>query len=270
MPSNLQKSALAVFAHPDDIEFVAGGTLLQLGLRGWELHYMNLCTGNGGSVQMDAATTAAVRLKEAQNAARILGAKFYPPVCDDLELTYDIGWIRRVAAVVRETRPSIVFTHSPQDYMEDHMSASRLAVTAAFAHGVPNFRTDPPREAFFDDVTVYHALPHGLCNQLRQRVRAGLYVDTTPVHEQKRAALACHASQKDWLDVSQGMDSYLASMDEMSRSVGVLSGRFEYAEGWRRHLHLGFSGRDMDPLREVLEGACVVDEAYEAGLMDPL
>jgi len=49
-----RKSALAIFAHPDDIEFVAAGTLLQLGLRGWELHYLNLCSGNGGSVQMDA------------------------------------------------------------------------------------------------------------------------------------------------------------------------------------------------------------------------
>jgi LmbE family N-acetylglucosaminyl deacetylase len=269
MPPTPQKSALALFAHPDDIEFVAAGTLLQLRLRGWELHYMNLCTGNGGSVQMDATTTAAVRLAEAQNAARTLGAHFYPPICDDLELVYDIGLMRKVAAVVRETRPSIVFTHSPQDYMEDHMTASRLAVTAAFAHGVPNFQTHPPRDAFFQDVTIYHALPHGLCDPLRQRIRAGLYVDTTPVHAQKREALACHASQKDWLDVSQGMDSYLVSMDEMSRAVGVLSGKFEHAEGWRRHLHLGFSSHDIDPLRIALDGACTVDEVYEASLTKP-
>lgn len=52
-------------------------------------------------------------------------------------------YLRQVAAVVRMAKPDIVLTHSPQDYMEDHMAASRLAVTAAFAHGIPNFQTDP-------------------------------------------------------------------------------------------------------------------------------
>lgn len=260
------ESALAIFAHPDDIEFVAAGTLLQLGLRGWNLHYMNLCSGNCGSVRMDARTTAATRLQEAKEAARILGACFHAPIADDLELFYGPETLRKVAAVVRETRPSIVLTHSPQDYMEDHMNASRLAVTAAFAHGIPNFQTDPPRASFGEDVTVYHALPHGLSDPLRQKIRAGLYANTTSVHQQKRSALAAHSSQKDWLDVSQGMDSYLASMDALSREVGALSGRFEHAEGWRRHLHLGFSSKEIDPLAAALGADCVVDESYEADL----
>ena len=132
------------------------------------------------------------------------------------------------------------------------MEACRLAVTAAFTHGVPNFETDPPREAFFHDVTVYHAMPHGLCTPLRVPVEADAFIDTASVHEQKRRALAAHESQKHWLDVSQGMDSYLISMDEASRKVGALTGRFEFAEGWRRHLHLGFSAAEIDPLRDAL------------------
>lgn len=259
-------SALAIFAHPDDIEFVAAGTLLQLGRRGWALHYLNLCSGSGGSVQMDAPSTAATRLIEAQEAARLLGATFHFPISDDLELTYNVEALRKVAAVVRATQPSIVLTHSPQDYMEDHMTAARLAVTAAFAHGIPNFQTEPPRGAYFHDVAVYHAMPHGLSDPLRRKLRAGLYVDTAAVHERKRVALAAHACQKHWLDVSQGMDSYLVSMDEMSRAVGRLSGRFNHAEGWRRHLHLGFSAIDADPLRDALGDECSLDEAYEAGL----
>jgi len=223
------KSVLAIFAHPDDIEFVAAGTLLLLKERGWDLHYMNLCNGNGGSVQTDALTTAATRLEEAKEAAKILDAHFYPPLVDDLELVYTPQILRKVAAAVREARPSIVLTHSPQDYMEDHMNAARLAVSAAFAHGIPNFRTEPAREAFFEDVSVYHAMPHGLCDPLRQKLRAGLYVNTERVHARKREALAAHASQKHWLDVSQGMDSYLASMDEFSQSVGRLSGCFTHA-----------------------------------------
>ena len=67
-------SALAIFAHPDDIEFVAAGTMLLLQERGWDLHYINLCTGNGGSVQMDGPTTTRKRLEEGKEAARILDA----------------------------------------------------------------------------------------------------------------------------------------------------------------------------------------------------
>ena len=259
-------SALAIFAHPDDIEFVAAGTLLLLQQRGWDLHYFNLCTGNGGSVQMDGETTARKRLKEAQEAARILGATFHPPIVDDLELIYSVPLLRKVAAVVRECRPTVVLTHSPSDYMEDHMTAQRLAVTAAFSRGIPNFASDPPREAAAFDTTVYHAMPHGLRDPLRKRVQAGAYVNTATVHELKRHALAAHESQKDWLDVSQGMDSYLASMDEMSREIGRLSGRFVDAEGWRRHSHLGFSAREIDPLRAVLDELYLVNQTYEDSL----
>lgn len=263
-------SALALFAHPDDIEFVAAGTLLLLKERGWDIHYMNLATGNGGSVQMDGPTTSRKRLEEGQEAARILGATFYPPISDDLEITYSVPLLRKVAAVVRMAQPSIVLTHAPTDYMEDHMETSRLAVTAAFAHCIPNFQTDPHLPAYLHDVTVYHAMPHGLCNPLRQKLMAGSYVDTTSVHAHKREALAAHESQKHWLDVSQGMDSYLISMEEASRAIGRLSGQFEYAEGWRRHLHLGFSAKDIDPLKDALGDLCLINEAYEAALAVPV
>jgi len=242
--------------------------MLLLQERGWDLHYMNLCTGNGGSVQMDGPTTSSTRLAEAQAAASILGASFYPPIVNDLELTYSVPLLRKVAAVVREAKPSIVLTHSPADYMEDHQNAQRLACTAAFAHPIQNFVTDPPRESFLHDVTVYHAMPHGLCDPLRKSIRAGAYVNTTRVHARKREALAAHVSQKHWLDVTQGMDSYLVSMDDASRRVGALSNRFEFAEGWRRHLHLGFSANEVDPLKDALGDDCLINDAYEAWLKE--
>ena len=126
-------SVLAVFAHPDDIEFVAAGTLLLLKEKGWDLHYMNLCTGSCGSVVLGAQELSRVRLAEARASAHLLGAKFYAPICDDLELSYSTPFLRKVTAVVRESRASILLTHSPADYMEDHTFASRLAVTAAFS-----------------------------------------------------------------------------------------------------------------------------------------
>ena len=64
--------------------------------------------------------------------------------------------------------------------------------------------------------------------------------------------LAHHRSQKDWLDESQGMDSYLITMEDLDREVGAMSGRFAYAEGWRRRLHFGFCAEDADPLADAL------------------
>ena len=46
---------------------------------------------------------------------------------------------------MREVAPEILLVHAPSDYMEDHMNACRLAVTAAFARGMPNYPTSPPR-----------------------------------------------------------------------------------------------------------------------------
>jgi hypothetical protein len=89
------------------------------------------------------------------------------------------------------------------------------------------------------------------------------------VHARKREALAAHESQKHWLDVSQGMDSYLVSMDEASRAVGRLSGRFEFAEGWRRHLHLGFSASEVDPLQTALGDLYLINESCERQLATP-
>ncbi|MHA3771247.1 PIG-L deacetylase family protein [Verrucomicrobiota bacterium sgz303538] len=255
--------ALAIAAHPDDIEFVMAGTLLLLREAGWDIHYLNVSTGNLGSMTMSPAETKRVRAQEAQQAAELLGATWHAPIANDLEIFYDDRTLRRLAAIVREVDPSIVLTHSPEDYMEDHMNTSRLAVTAAFSRGMPNYRTLPKRQAVQTPVTVYHANPHGLRDGLRRRIVPGAFVDTTNVHEKKRAALACHVSQKAWLDATQGMDSYLVAMDEFSRAVGTLSGEFQHAEGWRRHSHLGFCAEDDDPLSEALGERFLINPTYE-------
>ncbi len=251
-PGSGRPVALAIMAHPDDIEFVAAGTLLLLAEAGWEIHYCNIANGDGGSMVTDRAETARIRSAEGQAAAKLLGATFYESIASDLMIFYEERLLRQVASVVRRARPRIVLTHFPRDYMEDHMNACRLAVTASFVKAMPNFVTDPPLDHVPGDVFVYHAMPHGQCDGLRTPVVPEFYVDTTRVHARKRAALAAHASQKAWLDATQGMDSYLDACDEVSRKVGGMSGRFEHAEGWTRHLHLGFSSRDADPLAEAL------------------
>lgn len=245
-------SVLAVAAHPDDIEFFFAGAMLQLAKRGWDLHYINLCDGSRGSTTMDQQQTAATRLEEAKQACRVLGAKFYPPIYADMEACYTTENLKKVSAVVRTAKPTILLTHAPSDYMEDHEIACRLAVSAAFAHGMPNLPSDPPVDVYMDPVTVYHAQPVGNRTPLGELVTPHLYVDETDVIDTKVEALACHASQKRWLDESQGQDSYLETLRQLSREVGAMSGKFEYAEGWRRRQHWGFCGPEDDPLKDAL------------------
>jgi len=258
--------ALAIAAHPDDIEFLMAGTLCLLRETGWEIHYLNVSNGNRGSLKGSAAATARTRRTEARAAAAVLGAVWHAPFCSDLEILYDRPTLRRLSAVVRAVAPTVILTHSPQDYMEDHVSTARLAVTAAFSRGLPNYRSTPPRAPVSTDVTIYHASPHGLRDPLRRRVDPGAFVSTASVHEQKRAALACHASQRQFLDATQGMDNYIRTMDEFSRELGRLSRKFRHAEGWRRHSHWGFCAEDADPLARALGRKYVVNAAYERSL----
>ncbi len=165
------KTAFAIAAHPDDIEFFMSGTLMLLRDAGYEIHYLNIANGCCGTTEYDAETIARMRREEALAAARFAGAIFHDSLCDDLAIFYDRETLAKVAAVVREVSPEILLTHSPDDYMEDHMNACRLAVTAAFARGMPNFPTDPPRSPVDGSVTVYHAQPYSHRDPLRRMVR---------------------------------------------------------------------------------------------------
>jgi N-acetylglucosamine malate deacetylase 1 len=251
-------AAIAIAAHPDDIEFLMSGTLMLLRSHGYQIHYWNPANGCCGSSKYDAATIARIRREEAYAAARAIGATFHESICNDLEIFYDRKLLGKVASVIREVGPEIVLTHSPVDYMEDHTNACRLAVTGAFARGMPNFVTDPPRPAISTPVTVYHAQPYSHRDPLGKLIEPVLVVDTTDIIEQKKQMLSKHASQKLWLDESQGLNSYLDTMAELDAQVGRITGIFQYAEGWRRHLHLGFCGPNDDPLKTALKERVLV------------
>jgi len=253
----MSKVAFAVVAHPDDIEFVMAGTLLALGQKGYELHYMNVANGSCGSVDTNTEETIAIRTSESQNAANLLGAVYHPPLVDDVQIYYTPELVARLCAVVRQVNPEILLVPSPIDYMEDHINVSRLMVTAAFCRGMPNFVTDPPTEPIQSNMAIYHALPPVLQDQLRNPVEAQLYVDVTTFMENKTTALACHKSQKEWLDKSQGFDNYLKIMQGMILQVGQMSEKFQYAEGWQRHSHFGFGLEEYNPLSDALDGLVI-------------
>ena len=263
-------SVLALFAHPDDIEFVAAGTLALLGKQGWDIHLMNLANGCCGSTTTSREETARIRLEEAKQAASHLQATHYQPIFNDLEIEYTQDAIKHLLGIIRKAKPTILLTHAPVDYMEDHMQTCRLAVTAAFAKGVPNYPDPRDRryvEAYYGDIAIYHAQPHGNRTPLGQSVRPHLGVFVDEVMETKRAMLAEHRSQQQWLKESQGMNSYIQTMLDLGSEVADLfrlsldkepPGKF--AEGWTRHLHLGFSAEPFDPLKDALGDLVVAIE----------
>ena len=247
------KSAIAIAAHPDDIEFLMSGTLMRLRDEGYEIHYWNLANGCCGTTEMSAEEIATVRRGEAMEAARSIGAHFHESICDDLGIFYDRPTLAKVASVIRDVSPEIILTHAPVDYMEDHTNTCRLAVTAAFSRGMPNFPVDPPRAAVSHATTLYHAQPYSHRDPLGQKVIPELFVDVTDRIEAKVRMLQCHQSQKRWLDESQGLDSYLQTLRDLDAEAGAMSGRYRFAEGWRRHLHLGFCDPDDCPLSSALD-----------------
>ncbi len=254
----MARRALAIAAHPDDIEFAMAGTLILLGRAGYELHYMTIANGSCGTVEQDVETIVGIRREESRRAASVLGAQYHESLVDDINIYYEPKLLARVGAVVRQVGPEIMLVPSPRDYMEDHMNACRLAVTAAFCRGMRNFAVEPATPPIDQEVAIYHAQPHGNCDELGRPVRPGIFVDVSDVLDAKAAALAEHRSQKTWLDKSQGMDSYLHMMRDLSRDVGRLSGRFEYAEGWRRHYHVGLCAEGADPLVAAIKDSVLV------------
>ena len=242
----------AIAAHPDDIEFGMAGTLILLAGKGCEIHYMNIANGSCGSTGHDAEATAEMRLVEAMNAAGRIGAVFHRPLVSDIEIFYEKELLARVASTMRMVAPDILLVHSPRDYMEDHVNACRLAVTAAFGRGMRNFPVDPPRPPVERDVTVYHSQPHGNRDPLNRLIRPDFFIDISSVIDEKGDMLAEHKSQKDWLDHSQAMGAYLDTMRGYAREMGALSTRCVFAEGWRRHNPLGLCAADSDPLASLL------------------
>ena len=85
----MSKVAFAIAAHPDDIEFLMAGTMLQLSHVGYELHYMNVANGCCGSAHIHREELVRIRLAEARDAAASLAAEHHHPLCDDLGIFYE-------------------------------------------------------------------------------------------------------------------------------------------------------------------------------------
>lgn len=184
-------SALAIGAHPDDVEFGCGGTLAKWADAGCTVHHLVLTDGSKGTwdVQADTGALVALRQDEQRAAARALGATgevvFLGHV--DGELASGLAERAEVARVIRLLRPDVVLGHDPWKRYRlhpDHRNAGLLACEGIVAARDPHF---------FPEQGIAHHRPSALLLWEADDPDHG--EDVTGYVDAKLAALEAHASQ---------------------------------------------------------------------------
>ncbi|HYO79874.1 MAG TPA: PIG-L family deacetylase [Bryobacteraceae bacterium] len=226
---------LAIHAHPDDIEIVAGGTVLSLIERGHRVTIATMTAGDCGTAEYSPDEIARIRRAEAAEAARLAGADYLCAEFMDLAVFSDDESRRRVTDVLRRTQPDVVLTASPVDYHCDHEATSALVRDACFGAPAPNYRTGgdaPPLKAI---PHLYFCDPDEGLDREGNEVRPQFVVNVERHVERKAEMLACHASQRNWLKKHHGMDNYIDTLYEWTRNRGKLAG-LQWGEGFRQYL----------------------------------
>ncbi len=228
---------LAIHAHPDDVEFQCSGTLALLARAGHPIAIATMTPGDCGSAEHDAEAISAIRRDEARAAASLIGAEYHCLEFRDLSIFSDDPSRRRVVEFVRRIRPEIVLTAPPIDYMADHEATSALVRDALFAASAPNYATRQWEPAAPLDAIphLYFVDPVEGVDHDGNPVPVGFFVDVSEVAPIRRAMLACHASQRNWLIRQHGMDEYLESQSQWSAKRGQEIG-VAHAEAFRQYL----------------------------------
>jgi LmbE family N-acetylglucosaminyl deacetylase len=237
---------LALFAHPDDAEFLCAGTLAHLADRGTSIHIVTLTAGDCGSSILPSAKIARLRRQEAQRSATHVHAEYMCLEERDLLVLYDRPTLRKVMELVRRIDPALVLTHAPQDYMVDHETVSRLCQSACFGASAPNFRTGArrPAEATRTIPHLYYTQPFGDRDILGSEVFPSFVVDISATLERKEKILACHESQRAWLQFQQSLPELGDPARQMAARAGKLAG-VPWGEGFRQHLGQGFPQKNL-------------------------
>lgn len=228
---------LAVFAHPDDAEISAGGTMAKWADQGREVHLLILTNGDRGSNDpaQDRAALAATRAEETEAAAKVLGLAGTEILgVPDGELRNTLEVQAAVALAVRRIRPSTVLSCDPTAWFfgnryynhSDHRTAGAVALDGVFpGAGNPHFFTEQ--------------LVGGLAPWDVPEVRLGWttepnhYEDITGFMDVKLAALREHRSQVEG-DMLGFFEQWLpVEARENGTQIGV-----EHAEAFRQ-LQLG-------------------------------
>lgn len=201
----MNKVALAVCAHPDDLEFFCGGSAMAMVRDGWNVWLAIATDGDRGShdVAVSRERLAAQRRDESRRAGRVLGLSgliFLGK--EDGELYMDPSLRCDLARVYRKVQPDRLITFDPWRRYElhpDHRAIGFAALDARLAARLPLYYPDQLSEGL------------GVCTireiLLFNTDEPDYYVDITSTFDVKLSALAEHRSQWEtiWDDTARSL-----------------------------------------------------------------
>jgi LmbE family N-acetylglucosaminyl deacetylase len=225
---------LVVTAHPDDVDFGAGGSVAAWTSAGSEVSYCIITDGDAGGFDegVPREEIPAIRRAEQTAAASVLGVTDlvflgYPD--GRLEVTMDLR--RDLAGVIRQVKPDRVVCQSPQRNYDrifashpDHLAAGEAALCAVY----PDARNP-------------WAFPELMAEGLGRHVVSEVWmmggpepnewVDVTTTFDKKLAALRAHVSQE--TDRGGGLEERMRGWLTFQAGQGGLP-EGTLAEGFRR------------------------------------
>lgn len=223
------KRALVMVAHPDDAEFICGGTVARLCARGWEVTYCLATSGDKGTkdAEMTSAKLAEIREGEQRDACRILGAK------DVIFLRYPDGFLEnthefrgRIVRLLRELRPDTVITWDGFRRGFNH-NDHRICGIATYDAVFPASRDPLYYPEQIAEGLAYHRVGELL---LAGSEDPDYFVDVSDYVDTKIEAVLAHVSQ---VARDQPRDEWVRDYRKRMRQQAETTG-IAYAEAFRR------------------------------------
>lgn len=232
-PEYVVERVLVVVAHPDDLDFGAGGTIATWTDEGLDVSYCVVTDGDAGGFDPDVPRSeiGGIRQAEQRAAAKELGVEDvvflgYP----DGQLVVSLDLRRDISRVIRQKRPHRVVLQSPERNWEriyashpDHLAAGEAALCAVYPDARNPFTHLELAAEGLEAWTV------GEVWVMSTGASANRYVDVTDVFDRKVAALRAHASQTEHMEDLEGMLRMWLSFN--AKAAGLAEGRL--AEAFR-------------------------------------
>jgi len=198
---------LAIFAHPDDESYRAGGALALLARKGAQVWVLCATRGEKGILNLDPEETGQVRQTEMECACRALGIekpRFLSYQDGTLPQVDEEGAVGQVVGAIRKLRPQALLTWPPSGVSghPDHVAVSswteKAFQLAADPAAYPEHKEDPHAV----DALYHIVIPSSLAEAMKMPhlhtvpdKEVTLTMDVSAVWDAKIAAIQCHASQ---------------------------------------------------------------------------
>lgn len=186
--------AMVIMAHPDDAEFVCGGTVAKWCAEGWEVYYVVVTGGDKGTHDpaMYPEKLAAIREEEQRAACRVLGVKECILLGYPDGFTVDEHELRgQIVRLLRLYRPDVVITWDAFKRGFNHRDHRNIGtVTADAIYPLVRDRLFYPRDE--EDGLESHEVNEVLLGGSEE---PDYVVDITEHWSTKIDAIVCHASQ---------------------------------------------------------------------------